>query len=435
MRSRSISDLLTTTRWLSLASMLALASATSVACAVDQGDSVATDDETGSSTDDITQVNHSKVKRQSIGNCWLYAAAGWLESLNKAETGQEQNTSESWQTYWHWFDQIANGSSGTEISTGGSYVTAIELINRYGIVLEKDFIAAESEAEMSNRQSSALAAINESLKNGALKDRAARRDRKLVRKELDRAWQLDTATVQRIDTVFGADVTKTLDRAYAARAPGNQIIRSKDFPVKLKDPQSGQLTRATLADAIGSGSGLWSPREGRFAWNEVNYPSDARSRRDFWKRAQKALHDGMPVIMSWKVDFNALTSQSVFSLAELQRRGPGRQGGHMVLMHDYEAEVPGIGLLKAGEPATADQMQAALSDDTKIKFVRIKNSWGGIRPDRWQTASIAGYHDLEMAYLNGPIKECKELPDGNTDPNDCPREVTPLWDMVLPAGY
>ena len=101
---------------------------------------------------------------------------------------------------------------------------------------------------------------------------------------------------------------------------------------------------------------------------------------------QRALHDGQPVITSWKVDFNALNSSSVFSLAELTRRGPGKQGGHMTVMHDYQAEVPGLGLLKAGEPATADQMQKALADGTKIQFVRVKNSWGGIRPDRWNQA-------------------------------------------------
>ena len=104
----------------------------------------------------------------------------------------------------------------------------------------------------------------------------------------------------------------------------------------------------------------------------------------------------------------------------------------MTVMHDYQAEVPGVGLLKAGESATKEQMEKALSDDTRIVFVRVKNSWGGIRPDRWNDAAIPGYHDLEMKYLNGPIKEC---PENVTDPNRCTTQVTPLWDVVLPAGY
>jgi hypothetical protein len=288
---------------------------------------------------------------------------------------------------------------------------------------------------MSNRQSSALDAINASLKNGALKDPAARRDRKLVRQELDRAWQLDASVKAKIDAVFGEGVDKTLDRAYASREPGNGILRSKDFPARIKDPRTGQFVSAKLSDAIGTSRGWWSPREGQYAWNEVNYPSSQTERRAFWKRVQKALHDGQPVITSWKVDFNALTRDSHFSLEELQRRGPGRQGGHMTVMHDYQAEVPGVGLLKAGENATPEQMQKALSDDTKIVFVRVKNSWGGIRPDRWDQAAMPGYHDLDLAYLDGPIKECKEDEHGNTDPNQCARQVTPLWDVVLPAGY
>jgi hypothetical protein len=124
----------------------------------------------------------------------------------------------------------------------------------------------------------------------------------------------------------------------------------------------------------------------------------------------------------------------VFSFDELQRRGPGRQGGHMTVMHDYQAEVPGIGLLEAGKPATPEQMNAALGEGVKIQFVRVKNSWGGIRPDRWNESAIPGFHDLEMKYLNGPIKECAEK-DGHTDTTNCTREVTPLWDVVLPAGY
>jgi hypothetical protein len=430
-------DRLNKARWLALASMFALASGVALGCSSGDVSAESSDGEEGSSVDDITQVSHTKVKRQSIGNCWLYAATSWAEALNKRATGQEKNTSESWLTYWHWFEQIANGGASNEISTGGSYGTAADLMVRYGLMMEGDFIPSEVEAEMSSRQSSALNKINDSLKNGVLKDAAARRDRKVVRRELDLAWGLDAQVVRRINAVFGDGVARTLDRSTAASnaAAANKVITPKSFPAKLKDPQSGQLINGTLADALGRSTGWFGPREGRLAWNEVNYPYDATSRRAFWKRVQKALHDEMPVVTSWKVDFNALSSQSVFSMAELQRRGPGKQGGHMTVFHDYQAEVPGVGLLKAGERATEAQMQAALADGTKIQFMRVKNSWGGIRPDRWETAAIAGYHDLEMAYLNGPIKECPEDPSGIVDPSRCTRDVTPLWDVVLPAGY
>jgi hypothetical protein len=426
-------DLLKKTRWLTLASMIALASGAAVGCSASSD--VATDDATGSSTDDITSVDQAAVKRQSIGNCWLYATTGWLEALNKAETGTELNTSESWLTYWHWYEQLANGSARSEVSTGGSWGTAADLILRYGVTLEKDFIAEEANSEMSYRQSSALDAVNASLKSGALKDAVARRDRAAIRKELDKAWQLDPAVSAKLDAVFGPSVSKTLDKAYASEAPGNGIIRAQDFPVRLKDPSSGEMVKATLADALGKRTSYWGPREGKFVWNDESYPSDPAGRRAFLKRVQAALHDQMPVILSWRVDFNALTADSHFSYDELQRRGPGRQGGHMTVMHDYEAtNVPGFGTLKAGEQATPEQMKAALDDQTQISFIRVKNSWGGIRPDRWNSAAIAGYHDLDMKYLNGPIKECEET-EGAPTPDQCTGSTVPLWDVTLPAGY
>ena len=51
------------------------------------------------------------------------------ESLvRQAKPGQpEENMSESYWTYWHWFDQIANGRAGTEIQTGGWYTTLVWL--------------------------------------------------------------------------------------------------------------------------------------------------------------------------------------------------------------------------------------------------------------------------------------------------------------------
>src|SRR5882724_6873820 len=140
-------------RWFSVASMLAIATVSTVGCSSDTVSDASVDDGSGSSSDDITSVDESAVKRQSIGNCWLYATASWLEALNKAATNQEKNTSESWLTYWHWYEQLANGRVFGEISTGGSYGTAANLIARYGITLEKDFIKTEAEAEMSARQS------------------------------------------------------------------------------------------------------------------------------------------------------------------------------------------------------------------------------------------------------------------------------------------
>jgi len=102
----ALSDWMSKSKWLPLVALMALGSSVGCSAAVTpEGEG----EEEGVSTDDITQVDHTKVKRQSIGNCWIYAVASWTEALNKRSTGNEANVSESYWTYWHWFEQLANG--------------------------------------------------------------------------------------------------------------------------------------------------------------------------------------------------------------------------------------------------------------------------------------------------------------------------------------
>jgi hypothetical protein len=413
-------------RLLSFTSVLALAASSLAGCA-DQAEG---DADTAQA--DITSVDHSSVKRQSIGNCWIYATTSWLEALHRAATNDPVDISESYLTYWHWFDQVIAGEATAEIGTGGGYYVAVDIISRYGLMKEGDFLPSEAEVEMSTRQQTALDAMNASLKSGVLADRELRKNREVVRKELNRAWGLDANVVRRIDAVFGAGVERTLDSSFDAFAASaeNRVIHAMDFDARLKDPATGQFVVKPLAEALGLGVGT-SP----LAWKPVEYPTASGERRAFWKRVQRALHDEQPVLVSWKIDFNALRRDSVVSMSELTRRGPGVQGDHMTVMHDYQAEVPGLGLLPAGQQATPAQMEAALADGTTIQFVRVKNSWGGLRPDRWDVSALPGYHDLELAYLDGPIKQCEVDASGHTDPARCTREATPLIDVVLPAGY
>jgi hypothetical protein len=167
--------------------------------------------------------------------------------------------------------------------------------------------------------------------------------------------------------------------------------------------------------------------DGLAAWRQVSYPSNETGVRDFDRRWQKALHDNQPVVISWFVDFNALDSQGRFFAPPAT---PGHQGGHMTVMEDYQAEVPGVGTFKAGElvrdPAVKAQL---LGDDVKIEFIRIKNSWGNYRSDRMFV--LPGYHDLYMTYLRGPIKHC---PETYTNVSECYDDV-PFNDIVLPPNY
>lgn len=422
-------DLGVARRSIMIAALAALG--TFAGCAAEAGDS-SDEGEAAATTDAIVDVNQSKVKRQSIGNCWLYATASWAESIAKSASSSnaELNMSESYWTYWHWFEQIANGGYADEISTGGHYSTAVELISRYGIMNEGSFIPSESADEMSLRQKSALATINTSLKTGALATPEARRNRALVRSELDRAFELSQNVVKQLNRVFGTAVTRTLDKSTVSTS-FTSIKRAKDIKVQLRDPDTKEAVKVTLQDAIGTSTSTWAPRAGRFAWQRTSYPTSPVSRRTMLARLQRAMHDRQPVIMSWYVDFNALDASGRFAAPPAT---PGRQGGHMVVVEDYQInDVPGFGTLKAGEVETrADALAAALSPSAKIEFIRVKNSWGSYRPDR--QFILPGYHDLYMKYLDGPIKACEqnETDTGSTD--NC-WDDAPLNDFILPAGY
>jgi hypothetical protein len=391
----------------------------------------ASEEEAGASTDPIVSIDVTHVKRQSIGNCWIYATASWAESLikqaNPNET-TEPNLSESYWTYWHWFDQIANGQVSDEVTTGGFYTTAAEIIARYGMMSEADFIPAEADQERSLTQKSALAAINTSLKSGKLSTTAARRDRKLVRSELNAAFQLGDGVVAQMDAMFAPDVSKTLDRNPSLSTSHSTVKRAADFKAELRDPQTKTASVGTLQDAIGVLASSGS-RTGRFAWQTVDYPNDATSRRTTLARVQRAMQDGQPVLVSWYVDFNAMANGQFAAPPAT----PGRQGGHMVIVEDYQVDnVPGFGTLKAGVNETRpDALKAALSPEAQIEFIRIKNSWGTQNPDPLNIG--AGFYDLYMKYLNGPLKECTTNPD-ETPTSDC-WSATPLESFVLPAGY
>jgi len=105
----------------------------------------------------------------------------------------------------------------------------------------------------------------------------------------------------------------------------------------------------------------------------------------------------------------------------------------MTVMEDYEIKLKDGRTLAAGTPSGASDLTAALDPAAQIVFIRIKNSWGTYRPDRWANAIMPGFHDLYMAYLDGPVKHCEQV-NGTSDPNDCYDDV-PLNDVVLPPGY
>lgn len=392
-------------------------------------------DDTGSNADNITDVQHTEVERQSIGNCWLYATATWVESMHLSRTGESFDISQSYWTYWHWYDEVINGF-GDEIETGGSESVSFQIIRERGLMAEADFIPEDAVGEMSNRQATALAKMNTELKTGGRLDTTTKRsNRKLVRQVLDEAWGLSADVKQQLDTAFGTTGKRTY--LTSATAKGTKIIRAKDFTVRYTerktDPAVGTIKDTTLKVAVDE-------------WRTASYPLGKNDRRDFQIRVQKALHDRQPVIITWDVDFNAMESkkgplQGSFNLDTLKAAGgPGRQGGHMTVLEDYEATTQEFGLLKAGvtlDPANATdkkKLDAALLPSSTIKFWRIKNSWGGFRDDRASAPGFPGYHDLYQTYLDGPIKFCPEV-EGTKTASNCTGSTEPLSNMILPPGY
>jgi hypothetical protein len=359
--------------------------------------------------DAIVDVQHTPAKRQSIGNCWLYATATWAESLHLQQTNEGWNLSESYWTYWHWYAQIMRGWSD-EISTGGSFRTATGIIRNYGFMLEEDFIPAEANEILSARQKQALATINTSLKSGLLKD--GRFNPATVRAELDRAFGLSPEISDMLTAAFG-DGSVTFQ--VGADANGTLVYAPEELEVvKAKHGRKeGEptLTSTTLLQAT-------------LDWKETPYPSTDASRRTFLKRVQRALHDRQPVILTWFVDFNALDSEGRFVAPPAT---PGRQGGHMVVLEDYQVtEVPGFGTLEAGKPVSdADALAAALDNSANVEFLRVKNSWG----NNGTLANMPGHHDLYMTYLNGPVDQCDE-----GEPRRCYPTV-PFTAAAFPAGY
>ncbi len=399
---------------------LALAVPAVSGCATDEA--IGGIDDEAEYVEPVTDVNHTAVRNQSIGNCWAYAATGWAESLHRERTGQTINISESWITFWDWYGKItggrvtANAAGRSEVSTGGWWDGAMTILRARGVVYEAEFIPEEAEDDRSQRQSDALRAINTALnEGGALATVEARRNPAIVLTALMDAWQLDEGVRSEILRVFGPRATYTVS---TTRVTDRGFFRRvESIPIRTRVMRNGraQQVDGTLGDVIG-----W----GRFAWRSASYPSSATGRAQFMQRVMRALNDRQPVLISWLVDFNAMSSSGVFQMSNLT--SPGRQGGHLTVMEDYEVTLNEPGeeprTLRAGEAASTADQALAVRYGT-IDFIRIKNSWGTAR-DPSGTGYFGGYTDLHLDYLNGPIT----WTDGNS-------QRTPLSSVILPAGY
>jgi hypothetical protein len=384
--------------------------------------------EPGDLVENVTDVSHTDVRRQSIGNCWSYASAGWLESLHLARTGNTVNISESWITFWDWHRKITSGSvtrnattMTDEVSTGAWWDTAMTILRDRGVVFEAEFIPEEAQSKRSSRQSEALSTLNGELNGmGRLATATARRDPQIVLNVLLDAWRINDAVRADIRRVFGISARATLATTRETIPPW--MRKASAFPIRTAVARSATATPTSwdgfLSDVIPGG---------RYAWKSVSYPTSPSSRTATLRRVMRALNARQPVLVSWLVDFNARNSTTgAFELATLRAaNGPGRQGGHLVTSEDYEVIIRQPGMperrLAAGQMASEADMRLAEQYGDMV-FLRIKNSWGTAQGPLG--GGFGGYHDLYVDYLNGPIR----WTEANAD-------RPPLSSVILPYGF
>lgn len=393
-------------------------------------------------TDEVTDVSHTIVKNQTIGNCWAYASAGWAESLHRSWAqanasaslpagtyrNADINISESWITFWDWYAKITGSTYGSgvtttngrsEISTGGWWDSAADILRRRGVVFEADFIPEEATAQSSARQRSALAAMNTELNaGGRLATAADRANKAKVLEVLLSAWQLNDTVKSTILRLYGNDGARTLLTASSTTDLGF-VRRARDIRVRTPVYRSGRVVQQdTNLEAVSPG--------GTYAWKSASYSTYTSGQTTFHQRVMRALNDRAPVLISWLVDFN-FKSGATFQIPTMVPAA-GRQGGHLTVLEDYQVTIRQPGqqerTLRAGEMASAAD-QALAVQYGQIQFYRIKNSWGsGLDPSG--SGMFQGYYDLYLNYLNGPIA----WTTGSTT-----AQRTPLSSITLPPGY
>jgi len=387
-------------RWRSFAT--AALAVTTLACASEPGvDAASTDDE-------LTDIANTSIKRQVVGNCWLYTATAWTEALHLKATQRQTDLSESYLTYWRWFDQLAAAADAqtvpAQIVEGADWETASNLIRRYGVVDEDKFVPETTFASFtSGGDAAALSETNRALRDGAspLRTAMAKRDRGALRRALDALWHLPPALTADLDAAFGPDARRTFDVTGTLAPVGNRVKAPSEIVVASPDAKQGRVTELKLSDLLIGAVAQW-----RWADSPADANVNRRARRAFETRIQRALHDGLPVPITWPIDFGAIDATGKFSF-DPKRTPPSPPGMHMSLIYDYEVrDVPGFGTLPVGEvESRPDALTAALDERANIAFFRVKNSWGLMPSNPLElggrllpSAPAFGDHDIEPAY-------------------------------------
>ncbi len=408
---------------------------------------------TDDSSEAVTSVPETSARDQKdTGNCWLYATAGWVESLEYSAaiargeasasdpTTRPQHVSVAYWDYWDWYTKITTGAiKGKKaaalkdgLDSGGSWGAAVEIAKRYGVARSRSLLGDGNDAvhNEADKTLAALGAMVKSLSTGALSSAAARKDGARVRKELDAAFGFVAGTSDAFTAAFGADGKKTFETGDAVA--GDVVKGPADIAVRVPRPGKSAET-VTLVDLIGERAKSDDPdgRVGPRAWSVVPFEAKTPAEtRAYFRRIQRALNDGVPLPISWYVASNGDDGhEGQYKTISPTPADADNSGGHETLIDDYEVNgVPGFGRLAAGTPASDEAKRAALDDAAHVVFLRVKNSWG----TKANAFGPAGYNDLYFDYLTGKMRVCPAKTPATS--KKCTDQI-PLEDVTLPAGY
>jgi hypothetical protein len=363
-----------------------------------------TEDRTGAVK--VAEVPHTSAKKQTIGNCWLYAQAAWLESLYKGARPDQGdiNVSESYWLYWYFYDQLVlqddsdqQGRSAAKqgkLMTEGQWEDSVEIIRKHGFMLEGDFLGHERDAEASQTQKHAAEELTRMVEKEKRFTEPQQRTPDNVRKVLNR--------------IFGVDMDRIMAQQTAAGGP-------------IKMPHSTWVRHThqsvvTLTEALDG-------------WESVRFPGGLSSsytpdtlrqieRNKISVRLRLAINDHLPVQMKFRLDSRYLNRETAtFENRIYSKWVPEMnivQGIHQVVLADYavkniDAKRFGYdaGIISFGEldmKYQGEQRSSILNEAATRVFaleaVKFKNSWGSFLP---HLGSENGYFFYNWDALAGQV--------------------------------
>lgn len=360
------------------------------------------------STVKVTSVKHTDVKRQSIGNCWVYAQATWLEAMLKSTDDSNVNVSESYWTYWHFYNELRDSLFSSrppeEIQTGGGWDLSVDIIREHGWVTEEEFIKGDSynnpRGEMSGAQECAVEYLNNGLKDP---------ESSLMKLRTLQEAERDAAIRSELKEAFScAHASSTLKSKYSLRG---------ERPFEIDIAAAEAKARSTDSTMLANPKNPSEPQKPLSAWlndwKEYSHPlyeypysythgivfyegkkllplEIEESLKEYETAIKLALNDHQPVPMSFvwtakAIKADSVSKSSIYSMKNLaqQREPADEMAGHMLVMHDYTTRnAPGFENGIAGEGDFMDAELKARAAEGDLDYFVVKNSWGFDRGDR-----------------------------------------------------